>query len=174
MRADGLIELDLGDRGGQMVSGIGVGRRTMPKLRPMGSRVDELVEGFELLDDWQDRYRYIIELGRELPELPAEEKTEQYKVKGCMSQVWLIPEQRSDDGKKLYFRADSDAHIVRGLVAILLAIFSGKTPEEILDTDPRPIFESIGLDKHLSTGRSNGLLSMVGRIKESAREAVEA
>ena len=133
--------------------------------------VRELFESFELLDDWQDRYRYIIELGRSLPPLPEGARNAETKVKGCMSQVWLVAERLEGEPPRLRLLADSDAHIVRGLVAILLQIFSERTAAEILATDPRPIFAELGLDKHLSAGRSNGLLSMVGRIKDLAQEA---
>lgn len=139
--------------------------------------VEELKESFALLDDWAERYRYIIELGKTLPAMPEREKTASTKVLGCQSQVWLVGEPRPGTGGQLTFRADSDAHIVRGLVAIVLLIFEGKTAAEIADIDPRPTFAELGLDKHLSQGRSNGLLSMVGRIKEIAaayRTRVEA
>jgi cysteine desulfuration protein SufE len=131
--------------------------------------LDELLESFALLDDWGDRYRYIIELGRDLPALSDADRTPETKVRGCMSQVWLVGEPDPADPSRLVFRADSDAHIVRGLVAILLVLFSGLRADEILALDPRPIFAKLGLDQHLSQGRSNGLLSMVGRIKEIAR-----
>jgi len=133
--------------------------------------IEDLVESFELFDDWQDRYGYLIELGRDLPAFPEDARTAANKVKGCMSQVWLIADHDVDDSSRLVFQADSDAHIARGLVAILLTIFSDHTAQEILDTDPRPVFARLGLDKHLSMGRSNGLLSMVGKIKAIAGEA---
>jgi len=135
------------------------------------SSIDDLLETFELLDDWQDRYGYLIELGRDLPPFPEEARRAENKVKGCQSQVWLVAAPDSDDPSRLHFQADSDAHIARGLVAILLTLFSGRTPREILDTDPRPVFSQLGLDKHLTMGRSNGLLSMVGKIKAIAAEA---
>lgn len=139
--------------------------------------VTELKESFALLDDWSDRYRYIIELGKSLPAMPEHEKTQATKVLGCQSQVWLVGEPSPGGPATLTFRADSDAHIVRGLVAIVLMIFEGKTAAEIATLDPRPLFAELGLDKHLSQGRSNGLLSMVGRIKDIAKahgSAVEA
>jgi len=135
------------------------------------SSIEDLVESFELFEDWQDRYGYLIELGRELPPFPEAARTPENKVKGCMSQVWLVADPMGQGSRVLYFHADSDAHIVRGLVAVILTIFSGHTPQEILDTDPRPVFARLGLDKHLSMGRSNGLLSMVGKIKEIAAAA---
>ena len=135
------------------------------------SSIEDLVESFELFEDWQDRYGYLIELGRELPPFPEAARTPENKVKGCMSQVWLVADPMGQGSRVLCFHADSDAHIVRGLVAVILTIFSGHTPQEILDTDPRPVFARLGLDKHLSMGRSNGLLSMVGKIKEIAAAA---
>ena len=137
---------------------------------PLGIDLPELLENFEFLDDWMERYRYIIELGKKLPELPAELRVQENKVLGCQSQVWLVRDESVDAGlsERLRFRADSDAHIVRGLVAILLVMFSGKTRDEIASLDPRPTFAELGLDQHLSQGRSNGLLSMVGRIKALA------
>ncbi|MBK6808399.1 MAG: SufE family protein [Sandaracinaceae bacterium] len=134
---------------------------------PVGVSLPELLENFEFLDDWMERYRYIIELGKRLPEMPEALRTPENKVLGCQSQVWLVVAE-SDDPERIVFEADSDAHIVRGLVAILLVMFSGKTRDEIRALDPRPTFAELGLDQHLSQGRSNGLLSMVGRIKALA------
>ena len=122
---------------------------------------------YELRTVRDERYRYIIELGKRLPELPEALRTPENKVLGCQSQVWLVVAE-SDDPERIVFEADSDAHIVRGLVAILLVMFSGKTRDEIRALDPRPTFAELGLDQHLSQGRSNGLLSMVGRIKALA------
>jgi cysteine desulfuration protein SufE len=129
--------------------------------------LDELVDNFELLDDWSERYRYIIELGRRLPPMDDALKTAESKVDGCMSQVWLVGRREADTGA-LQFVADSDAHIVRGLIAILLVLFSGKSAEEILAIDPAVMFTRLGLDTHLSPGRSNGLMSMVRRVKTLA------
>ncbi len=131
--------------------------------------IEELIESFAFLDDWMEKYRLIMELGKTLPEMSDALKIPENKVLGCQSQVWLVG--GPSDGaspRVLDFVADSDAHIVRGLVAIAMMIFSGKTPAEIAEIDPRPIFHELGLDQHLSQGRSNGLLSMVGRIKEIA------
>ncbi|MEZ4329128.1 MAG: SufE family protein [Polyangiales bacterium] len=139
----------------------------MGAQNPIGVDLPELLENFEFLDDWMERYRYIIELGKRLPELPEAQRTAENKVLGCQSQVWLVTSE-SDDPDVMVFEADSDAHIVRGLVAILLVMFSGKTRAEIAALDPRPTFAELGLDQHLSQGRSNGLLSMVGRIKALA------
>jgi cysteine desulfuration protein SufE len=131
--------------------------------------IDELIESFSFLDDWMEKYRLIMELGSSLPEMSDSLKVPENKVLGCQSQVWLVGEPRESDGAvTMEFVADSDAHIVRGLVAIALMIFSGKSPAEIAGTDPRPVFHELGLDQHLTEGRSNGLLSMVGRIKEIA------
>jgi cysteine desulfuration protein SufE len=127
---------------------------------------------FAVLDDWEDRYRYIIELGRELPAMPHEIKTEASKVRGCASQVWLVSEARNAGPRTLlYFQGDSDAHIVRGLIAILFAIYQGKSSDEILGLDPTAVFDALGLKEHLTPQRSNGLASMVERIRADARTA---
>lgn len=132
--------------------------------------LEEVLEGFEFLDDWMERYRYIIELGRKLPELPEAHRTQENKVLGCQSQVWLVvaPPREDDAPDQIRFVADSDAHIVRGLVALLLVMVSGKTRQEIAAFDPRPMFAELGFDQHLTPGRNNGLLSMVGRAKALA------
>lgn len=117
----------------------------------------ELIEEFEFLDDWMDRYRYIIDLGRTLPDFPEDWMTDEFKVRGCQSQVWVVPEHK--DGR-IVFHATSDAAIVSGLIAIVLRIYSNRTPEEILATPPSFI-EGVGLDEHLSPSRSNGLNSMI-------------
>jgi len=130
--------------------------------------LDELRESFDYLDDWLDKYRMIIELGQELEPLPEEARVPANKVLGCQSQVWLIAEPSSEREGALHFIADSDAHIVRGLVAIVMMLFDHKRPEEIAALDPRPVLAELGLDQHLSQGRSNGLLSMIGKIKELA------
>jgi len=129
----------------------------------------DLKDEFELLGDWEERYRHVIDLGRELEPLTDAERIDANKVRGCASQVWLIPALGSDG--RLRFRGDSDAHIVRGLIAILLRVFSGRTPEEILDVDARAGFEGLGLIGHLSAQRSNGLFSMVERIRKEAEAA---
>ncbi len=127
----------------------------------------ELIEEFQFLDDWMERYRYIIDLGRKLETFPEEWMNDVYKVKGCQSQVWLKPE--TVDGR-LKFYAASDAAIVSGLIAILLRIYSNRTAEEILATPPTFI-EGIGLDEHLSPSRSNGLHSMVQTMFAHAKVA---
>jgi cysteine desulfuration protein SufE len=133
--------------------------------------IEEIIGNFELLDEWDDRYRYLIELGRTLEPLPQEAYSDENKVRGCASQVWL--ETRSGSGPSgepiMLLRGDSDAHIVKGLVALALALFSGQTPQAIIDTDPQPVFARLGLSQHLTPQRANGLRSMVDRIKNEAR-----
>lgn len=130
--------------------------------------ITELQDNFSLLDDWEDRYRYVIELGRELTPMDDALKTPETKVEGCTSQVWFV-RQRQDDGT-LTFIGDSDAHIVRGLIAILFVLYGGKNPDEILAIDAREVLGSLGLDQHLSPSRTNGLFAMVGRIRAFAEE----
>lgn len=133
--------------------------------------IDELADNFSLFDDWEDRYRYIIDLGKKMDPLPEEAKVPANKVEGCMSQVWLIHEVRpSANGGEptLVFRADSDAHIVRGLLAILLILFSGKTPSEILAIDADAELARLELDQHISPNRRNGVTSVVRMIRGTA------
>lgn len=137
--------------------------------------IDDILEDFSLLDEWDDRYRYVIELGRTLAPLPESERTEVNKVRGCASQVWLSTTfENGPDGPRLRFVGDSDAHIVRGLIAILLALYSGETARKIVDTDALETFDRIGLREHLTPQRSNGLRAMVDRIRAQARVASEA
>ncbi len=139
--------------------------------------IDEILDGFAFLDQWDDRYRYVIELGRGLAPLPEERRTEANKVQGCASQVWLystVLRQNQDEGPVLSFVGDSDAHIVRGLVAILLAFYSGRPAREILSADAIALFEKLGLKEHLTPQRSNGFRSMVERIRRDATEALAA
>ena len=137
--------------------------------------IDDIIDDFELLDSWDDRYRYLIELGRKLPPFPEAERSELTKVQGCASQVWLVSGQEAGtDGTCLTFIGDSDAHIVRGLIAILLALYSGKPARDILTTDPAAVFNRIGLREHLTPQRSNGLRSMVERIRADAKTALAA
>ncbi|MEX0922504.1 MAG: SufE family protein [Rhodovibrionaceae bacterium] len=131
-------------------------------------KVEDVIESFDFLDDWEERYRYIIDLGKRLPEMSESEKTRETKVEGCVSQVWLVAHDDPRQPGRVIFVADSDAHIVRGLVAILLIIYSGKTAEEILEIDARGLLGQLDLDGHLSPSRSNGLYSMVRRIRELA------
>lgn len=125
---------------------------------------EELIEEFQFLDDWMDRYKHIIDLGQQLPPFPEEWMTDEFKVRGCQSQVWLVPEHK--DGR-IIFHAISDAAIVSGLIAILLKIYSNRTPEEIIASPPSFI-EGIGLDEHLSPSRSNGLHAMVQTMLKHA------
>jgi cysteine desulfuration protein SufE len=136
--------------------------------------LDEIVENFSLLDEWDDRYRYVIELGRGLRPLAEGDRTEANKVQGCASQVWLATSVRPNGpaGPVLTFCGDSDAHIVRGLIAILFAMFSGRPAREILSTDAIALFERLGLREHLTPQRSNGFRSMVERIRSDARAAL--
>jgi len=138
--------------------------------------IAEIVDNFSLLDEWDDRYRYLIELGRELPPLAAEAHNEANKVRGCASQVWLDTRVRPNGagGPVLTFVGDSDAHIVRGLIAILFAMYSGRSAKDILATDAVALFERMGLREHLTPQRSNGFRSMVERIHSDARTALAA
>jgi cysteine desulfuration protein SufE len=136
--------------------------------------LDEIIDNFSLLEEWDDRYRYVIELGRSLPPLSERDRTDANKVQGCASQVWLATTVRADGqgGPVLTFCGDSDAHIVRGLIAILFAMFSGKHAGEILSSDAIALFERLGLREHLTPQRSNGFRSMVERIRADARAAM--
>ncbi|MCP8897048.1 SufE family protein [Shinella daejeonensis] len=133
-----------------------------------------IIDDFAFLDEWEDRYRYVIELGKTLPDLPEDQRTAQNKVQGCASQVWLVSHIGSGADPELTFEGDSDAHIVRGLVAIVLAIYSGKRASEISRLDAIDTFNEIGLVEHLSSQRANGLRSMVRRIREEAGRYVPA
>jgi cysteine desulfuration protein SufE len=136
--------------------------------------LDEIIENFSLLEEWDDRYRYVIELGRNLAPLSEHDHTDANKVQGCASQVWLATTVRPDGqgGPVLTFCGDSDAHIVRGLIAILFAMFSGRRASEILSADAIALFEQLGLREHLTPQRSNGFRSMVERIRADARAAM--
>lgn len=135
--------------------------------------LEDIVENFELLDEWDDRYRYLIELGRTLQPLDEGARNDQNKVRGCASQVWLDTHVESaDEGPRLSFRGDSDAHIVRGLIALVFAVYSGKSATTIVETDIQPVFDELDLSQHLTPQRSNGLRSMVERIKRDARDAL--
>ncbi len=135
----------------------------------------EIEENFALLDEWEDRYRYVIELGRTLAPLTEAEHSPENKVRGCASQVWLVSEMKPGgaDGPRLIFRGDSDAQIVSGLIAILLAQYSGRPAAEIVSLDPEPLFGRLGLRDHLTPQRSNGLASMVARVRSDARAALQ-
>jgi cysteine desulfuration protein SufE len=138
--------------------------------------INEIIDNFSVLDDWDDRYRYLIELGRQLAPLAAAGHSDANKVQGCASQVWLDTRVRPDGagGPILTFVGDSDAHIVRGLIAILFTIFSGKHAKDILAIDALALFERMGLREHLTPQRSNGFRSMVERIRSDARAALTA
>jgi cysteine desulfuration protein SufE len=138
--------------------------------------IDEILADFELLEDWEERYRYLIELGRMMPALPEAARTDANKVRGCASQVWLETqiEQQGGGLPRLRLRGDSDAHIVRGLIALLVALLSGRSASEIATAEPQETFRALGLGEHLTPQRSNGLRSMVERIKRDARMAAAA
>jgi cysteine desulfuration protein SufE len=146
----------------------------MTTAAPDTTTLDEIVDNFSLLDEWDDRYRYVIELGRGLTPLSERDRTERNKVQGCASQVWLATTVHPDGqgGPTLTFCGDSDAHIVRGLIAILFAMFSSKHANEILSADAIALFEQLGLREHLTPQRSNGFRSMVERIRSDARAAL--
>ena len=138
--------------------------------------IDEINENFALLEDWEDRYRYVIELGGGLEPLGDAERTPETKVRGCASQVWLVSRAEPGGGANgpvLRFRGDSDAHIVRGLIAILFAIYSGKGARDILRIDAEALFSRLGLREHLTQQRSNGLASMVARIRADASASIQ-
>ena len=124
--------------------------------------IQDMIDDFQFLDDWEDRYMHVIDMGKSLPELTYEERNETNKVRGCASQVWLITEKTGD---RFTFRGDSDAHIVKGLVAIVIEIFSNRIASEILSLDAKTILAQLGLSEHLSTQRANGLASMIERIR---------
>ena len=128
--------------------------------------IDELIDNFEFLDSWEDKYRYIIELGEKLPPFDEKFKTDEWKVKGCQSQVWLVPQKKADN--KIVFMGDSDAMIVKGLIFIVLTIYNGMTLQEIKNLNIEEIFTKLGLKEHLSPSRRNGLESMIEKIKRYA------
>jgi cysteine desulfuration protein SufE len=138
----------------------------------MSTTIDIIRDDFAFLDDWEDRYRYIIELGQGLTPYPEAARDDAHKVQGCVSQVWLKTSMTGGDDPVLEFEGDSDAHIVRGLVAIMLALFSGKRASAILRTDAEATMHEFGLDEHLTPQRANGLRSMVKRIKREAHAAL--
>lgn len=140
-------------------------------MASLEATINELAEEFALLPDWEERISHVIELARELAPLTDEERTEENRIRGCASRVWLVSERRAEAPEKLFFRGDSDAHLVRGEIAMLMRIFSGRTPAEILSIDPRAIFERLGLKEALTAQRSNGLFAMMSRIQAEARAA---
>ena len=149
-----------------------------PRLSPRQDimPIDEIIENFELLDEWDDRYRYLIELGRALPQLPDGARSDANKVQGCASQVWLSTsiKPNGSGGPVLTFEGDSDAHIVRGLIAVLFALYSGKSAKDILSADAVALFQQLGRREHLTPQRSNGFRSMVERIRRDANAALAA
>ncbi|MCX7304516.1 MAG: SufE family protein [Hyphomicrobiales bacterium] len=139
----------------------------------MAHGIQAIRDDFAFLEEWEDRYRYVIDLGAALPPFPEESRSDAQKVPGCVSQVWLTTEVGGGADPVIDFRGDSDAHIVRGLVAIVLALFSGRRASDILSTDAEAVLKELGLDEHLSPQRANGLRSMVKRIKRDAQAALK-
>ncbi|MEL6201577.1 MAG: SufE family protein [Pseudomonadota bacterium] len=139
----------------------------------METTIDDLTDNFSMLDDWEDRYRYVIELGQALPAYPEEYRDEAHKVNGCVSQVWLHADVGGDVDPTIHFAGDSDAHIVRGLVAIMIAALSGRKASEIGAYDIEAAVSRLGLDEHLTPQRSNGLRAMIDRMKQIAAAAVK-
>jgi cysteine desulfuration protein SufE len=138
----------------------------------MAADIQSIIDDFAFIDDWEDRYRYVIDLGRDLPPFPESDRTEENRVPGCVSQVWLTTRRGSGDDPVVEFTGDSDAHIVRGLVALMLALYSGRKASDIVATDAEGVLAELGLDEHLTPQRSNGLRSMVKRIRHDARMAL--
>ena len=134
--------------------------------------ISEIADEFALLPDWEERISYVIELGRALAPLTDAERNEASRVRGCASQVWLVSDVHPEKPGKLFFRGDSDAHLVRGEIALLLRIFSDRAPAEILSIEPRAVFDRLGLKDALTTQRSNGLFSMMSRIQQVAKAAL--
>jgi len=139
----------------------------------MNAQVEKIKSAFDMLPDWEERYRFIIDLGRDLEPLADDERNEKTRVRGCMSQVWMVADP-VNGAATMHFRGDSDAHIVRGLIAILLLIYGDKTPQEIVATDINAIFAELQLEQHITMNRRNGLYSMVERIERLAQQAIEA
>jgi cysteine desulfuration protein SufE len=138
----------------------------------MPSDISTIIEDFEFLDEWEDKYRYVIELGKKLPEFDDNSRTAENKVNGCVSQVWLDSKIGDDDDKVVHFDGDSDAYIVRGLVAIMIAAMSDRPAKEVAGFDAEALLTKLGLDSHLSPQRSNGLRAMVARMKSIASSAL--
>lgn len=144
-----------------------------PVLNPFGTSIsaDDIVENLSFFDSWEDRYRYIIDLGRELPPLPEDLRTDERLVRGCQSQVWI---DVGEEEGRLQLAVDSDAFIVKGLLAVVLAAYNNKAPDEVMDFDVDAYFETLGLMQHLSPTRGNGLRAMVARIRQEAERATAA
>ena len=132
--------------------------------------IQEIIDDFSFMEDWEDRYSHVIDLGKDLAPLTAPERNDMTRVKGCVSQVWLVQDEDIDGKNRLIYRGDSDAHIVKGLVAIMISIFSGQTAQTIIDTNIEDIMQQLGLSEHLSPQRSNGLKAMIGRIRKDAQD----
>ena len=137
----------------------------------MGMDIEELVENFELLGEWEERYRYLIELGRKLPPMPESAHSEENKVRGCMSQVWLSCQRHPGPPPVLEFSGDSDSHLVKGLIALLFQLCSGRSPQDVLALDVTSVFTRLGLENHITMNRRNGFFSMVERIRLHAQQA---
>ncbi len=138
----------------------------------MAATIEEIFDDFAFLDEWEDRYRYVIDLGQALPPFPDARRTADNKVQGCVSQVWLATSRGEGADPVVDFQGDSDAHIVKGLVAIMLALFSGRRASEIVAADAEAVLRRLGLDEHLTPQRANGLRAMVRRIKQEAGQAL--
>lgn len=140
----------------------------------MTLQIDDVIATFDMLDAWEDRYRYLIEMGRSLEPLAQDERNETNRVRGCASQVWVVTtrEQQADGSVRLHLRGDSDAHIVKGLVALVLSFYDHKSPQQVLDSDVMGLFRQLGLSEHLTPQRSNGVRSMVERIRHDASLAL--
>lgn len=134
----------------------------------LDTSLDEIYENFDFLEEWEDKYMYIIDLGRMLPEFDPKNKTPERLVEGCTSKVWLVKDVKQNGTTQVFFNADSESQIVKGLVALLLIVYSGKTPDEIAQVDSEAIFSKLGLSNHLSSNRANGLRAMVQRILAEA------
>lgn len=141
-------------------------------MNEIDQAIDELAEDFAALPDWEERIAHVIELARTLAPLSAEERNDATRVRGCVSQVWLVSERRAIAPDRLFFRGDSDSQLVRGEIALLLRVFSGRTPQQIADADPRLAFERLGLKDALTQQRANGLFAMMARIQDTARNAI--
>ena len=137
---------------------------------PYPSAIDDLIDDFSFFDSWEDRYRYLIDLGRQKAGVPDGAQIDANRVEGCMSQVWLTADVEAGDPPRLVFHADSDAHIVRGLIAVLLTAYSGRTPDEILAVDIEDVFRRLDLEDHLSPNRRSGFFAITGEIRRKAAE----
>jgi cysteine desulfuration protein SufE len=156
-------------RAGAFFRDLGAPRHYIPGM----TTIEAIRDDFAFLDEWEDRYRYVIDLGAALPPFPDASRVDAYKVPGCVSQVWLTTRVGDGADPVVEFEGDSDAHIVRGLVAIMLALFSGRRASEIVSTDAEALLRELGLDEHLTPQRANGLRSMVKRIKRDAESALK-